>query len=67
MHVGHILGATAPINDLPQTCTSSLDPAQHTCPWLNQIALTTPSTVIGVGKGQKMKRASYSVGAADAD
>src|SRR5216117_3448474 len=28
------------------SCTSSRDPAQHTCPWLNQIASTTPSTTL---------------------
>ena len=27
------------------SCTSSREPAQHTCPWLNQIALTIWSTV----------------------
>src|SRR3989454_268185 len=28
------------------SCTSRRDPAQHTCPWLNQIASTTPSTTL---------------------
>src|SRR5881275_2082716 len=28
------------------SCASSRDPAQHTCPWLNQIASTTPSTTL---------------------
>ena len=28
------------------SCTSSREPAQQTCPWLNQIASTTPSTTL---------------------
>ena len=28
------------------SCASSREPAQHTCPWLNQIASTTPSTTL---------------------
>jgi hypothetical protein len=28
------------------SCTRRREPAQHTCPWLNQIASTTPSTTL---------------------
>ena len=28
------------------SCISSRDPAQHTCPWLNQMPSTSPSTTL---------------------
>ena len=35
------------------SCTSRRDPAQQTCPWLNQIASTTPSTTLSRSESSK--------------
>ena len=36
------------------SCISSRDPAQHTCPWLNQIPSTSPSTTLSRSASSKM-------------
>ncbi|OLC08774.1 MAG: hypothetical protein AUH42_00660 [Gemmatimonadetes bacterium 13_1_40CM_70_11] len=35
------------------SCTNSREPAQQTCPWLNQIASTTPSTTLSRSASSK--------------
>ena len=37
------------------SCISSRDPAQHTCPWLNQMASTTPSTALSRSASSKTR------------
>ena len=35
------------------SCTNNRDPAQHTSPWLNQIASTTPSIALSKSASSK--------------
>src|SRR5260370_29089535 len=35
------------------SCINSREPAQHTCPWLNQIPSTSPSTVLSRSASSK--------------
>ena len=41
------------------SCTSSREPAQHTCPWLNQIASTTPSTTLSRSASSKTRNGLF--------
>ena len=41
------------------SCISSRDPAQHTCPWLNQMPSTRPSTALSRSASSKMMNGDF--------
>ncbi len=44
---------------LTDSCTNKREPAQQTCPWLNQIASTTPSTTLSKSASSKTINADF--------
>ena len=47
------------------SCTRMRDPAQHTCPWLNQMASTTPSTTLSRSASWKTTNGDFPPSSSD--